>query len=241
MADQVSRVSFPLMFLLLVGTLAEKALLAVLPPEDEFPYTVRINSEVMASDGSTSMATVCGGSMALMDAGIPLREHVAGVSVGLVSEVDPSTGLIKDYRILTDILGLEDHLGDMDFKIAGTRKGVTAIQLDMKPAGIPIEIICDCLEPALKGRLQILDHMEREINAPRTQDDRNSPRLVNLKYDNASLQRLIGPQGAQRRKIEEETGARISVNDGTLTILAKNQTIIGKSSRKGRLYNWTRD
>ncbi|KAI3973474.1 hypothetical protein MKW92_000823 [Papaver armeniacum] len=214
------------------GTLAEKALLAVLPPEDEFPYTVRINSEVMASDGSTSMATVCGGSMALMDAGIPLREHVAGVSVGLVSEVDPSTGLIKDYRILTDILGLEDHLGDMDFKIAGTRKGVTAIQLDMKPAGIPLDIICECLEPALKGRLQILDHMEREINAPRTQDDRNSPRLVNLKYDNASLQRLIGPQGAQRRKIEEETGARISVSDGTLTILAKNQTIMEKAQEK---------
>ncbi|KAI3997657.1 hypothetical protein MKX01_040630 [Papaver californicum] len=171
-------------------------------------------------------------SMALMDAGIPLREHVAGVSVGLVSEVDPSTGLIKDYRILTDILGLEDHLGDMDFKIAGTRKGVTAIQLDMKPAGIPLNIICECLEPALKGRLQILDHMEREINAPRTQDDRNSPQLVNLKYDNASLQRLIGPQGAQRRKIEEETGARISVSDGTLTILAKNQTIMEKAQEK---------
>ncbi|KAF8645972.1 hypothetical protein HU200_066065 [Digitaria exilis] len=104
-------------------TLAEKALLAVLPPESDFPYTVRINSEVMASDGSTSMASVCGGSMALMDAGIPVREHVAGVSVGLVSQIDPTTGDISNYRILMDILGLEDHLGDMDFKIAGTRKG----------------------------------------------------------------------------------------------------------------------
>ncbi|KAK3183601.1 hypothetical protein Dsin_030887 [Dipteronia sinensis] len=187
------------------GTLAEKALLAVLPPEDDFPYTVRLNSEVMASDGSTSMATVCGGSMALLDAGIPLREHVAGVSVGLVSEIDPSTGEIKDYRIVTDILGLEDHLGDMDFKIAGTRKGVTAIQLDIKPAGIPLDIICESLEHALKGRLQILDHMDREISAPRTQDDRNSPRIATLKYSNDTLRRLIGPLGALKRKIEEET------------------------------------
>ncbi|KAM1075870.1 hypothetical protein PS2_023195 [Malus domestica] len=214
------------------GTLAEKALLAVLPPEDDFPYTVRINSEVMASDGSTSMATVCGGSMALMDAGIPLREHVAGVSVGLVSEVDQSTGSIKDYRILTDILGLEDHLGDMDFKIAGTLNGVTAIQLDIKPAGIPLDIVCESLEPARKGRIQILDHMEREISTPRTQDDRNSPRLVTLKYSNDALRRLLGPLGALKRKIEDETGARMSVSDGTLTIVAKNQSVMEKVLEK---------
>ncbi|KAL7232597.1 hypothetical protein ACSBR2_010583 [Camellia fascicularis] len=214
------------------GTLAEKALLAVLPPEEDLKYTIRVNSEVMASDGSTSMATVCGGSMALMDAGIPLREHVAGVSVGLVSDVDPSTGTIKDYRILTDILGLEDHLGDMDFKIAGTRNGVTAIQLDIKPAGIPLDIICESLEPAFKARLQILDHMEREINAPRTQDERNSPRIVSLKYNNESLRRLIGPLGALKRKIEEETGARISVSDGTLTIVAKNHSVLEKVLEK---------
>ncbi|KAL3526075.1 hypothetical protein ACH5RR_014447 [Cinchona calisaya] len=210
------------------GTLAEKALLAVLPPEDDFRYTVRINSEVMASDGSTSMATVCGGSMALMDAGIPVREHVAGVSVGLVSEIDSTTGEIKDYQILTDILGLEDHLGDMDFKIAGTRKGVTAIQLDIKPSGIPLDIICECLEPALRGRLQILDHMEREISEPRTKDDVNSPRLATLKYSNDAIRRLVGPLGALKRKIEEETGARISVSDQTLTILAKNQPVMDK-------------
>ncbi|XP_022152158.1 polyribonucleotide nucleotidyltransferase 2, mitochondrial [Momordica charantia] len=214
------------------GTLAEKALLAVLPPENEFPYTVRITSEVMASDGSTSMATVCGGSMALMDAGIPLNQHVAGVSVGLVSETDPSTGAIKDYRILTDILGLEDHLGDMDFKIAGTREGITAIQLDIKPAGIPLDIICESLEPARKGRLQILEHMEREINAPRIKDDKNSPRLATLKYTNDALRRLIGPLGALKKKIEEETGARISVGDGTLTILAKNQSVMEKVQEK---------
>ncbi|MED6169923.1 Polyribonucleotide nucleotidyltransferase 2, mitochondrial [Stylosanthes scabra] len=214
------------------GTLAEKALLAVLPPEEDFPYTVRVNSEVMASDGSTSMATVCGGSMALMDAGIPVREHVAGVSVGLVSEVDPSTGEIMDYRILTDILGLEDHLGDMDFKIAGTRKGVTSIQLDIKPAGIPIDIICECLEPARKARLQILDHMEQEISAPRNKDNSTTPRLATLKYSNDAIRRLIGPMGALKKKMEEETGARMSVGDGTLTIVAKNQAVMDKLLEK---------
>ncbi|XP_042022471.1 polyribonucleotide nucleotidyltransferase 2, mitochondrial-like [Salvia splendens] len=214
------------------GTLAEKALLAVMPPEDDCPYTVRINSEVMASDGSTSMASVCAGSMALMDAGIPLREHVAGLSVGLISETDPATGEITDYRILTDILGLEDHLGDMDFKIAGTRNGVTAIQLDIKPAGIPLDIICESLEPARKGRIQILDHMEQEINVPRTQDGRNSPRILNLKYSNEAIRRLIGPLGALKRKIEEETGGRISVNDGSLTVVAKNQSVLDKVMEK---------
>ncbi|KAJ0433130.1 putative polyribonucleotide nucleotidyltransferase [Helianthus annuus] len=214
------------------GTLAEKALLAVLPRELDFPYTVRINSEVMGSDGSTSMATVCGGSMALMDAGIPLKDHVAGLSVGLVTEVDPSTGNVDQYRILTDILGLEDHLGDMDFKIAGTRNGITAIQLDIKPAGIPLDIICESLEPAYKGRLQILERMEQEINSARTQDGRNSPRLVTLKYSNDDLRRLIGPLGALKTKIEEETGARMSVSDGTLTIVAKNQSVMEKVQEK---------
>ncbi|KAG5376850.1 hypothetical protein IGI04_041446 [Brassica rapa subsp. trilocularis] len=194
------------------GTLAEKALLAVMPPEEDFPYTVRINSEVMASDGSTSMASVCGGSMALMDAGISLRAHVAGVSVGLVTDVDPSSGEIKDYRIVTDILGLEDHLGDMDFKIAGTRTGVTASQLDIKPAGIPLDIVCESLENARKARLQILDHMEREINSPRDQQCR----LATLKYTNDALRNLIGPMGALKRKIEEETVVG-GVYKGTVT------------------------
>ncbi|KAL0751633.1 hypothetical protein Bca101_033636 [Brassica carinata] len=193
------------------GTLAEKALLAVMPPEEDFPYTVRINSEVMASDGSTSMASVCGGSMALMDAGIPLRAHVAG--------------------------GLEDHLGDMDFKIAGTRNGVTASQLDIKPAGIPLDIVCESLENARKARLQILDHMEREINSPRDQQCR----LATLKYTNDALRNLIGPMGALKRKIEEETGysfdidvnrARLSIDDGTLTIVAKNQAVMDKAQEK---------
>ncbi|KAG6476638.1 hypothetical protein ZIOFF_065883 [Zingiber officinale] len=214
------------------GTLAEKALLAVLPPEGDFPYTVRVNSEVMASDGSTSMATVCGGSMALMDAGIPVREHVAGVSVGLISDVDPSTGNITDYRILTDILGLEDHLGDMDFKISGTRKGITAIQLDIKPAGIPLDIICESLEPARKGRIQILNRMEEKISAPRTMGDGSTPRLATFKLNPESLRRSIGFLNFQRKRIEQETGARVSVSDGTVTIVAKTGSIMEKAQEK---------
>lgn len=210
------------------GTLAEKALLAVLPPEGDFPYTVRINSEVMASDGSTSMASVCGGSMALMDAGIPVREHVAGVSVGLVSEVDPMTGDISTYRILTDILGLEDHLGDMDFKIAGTRKGITAIQLDIKPAGIPLDIVCESLEPARKARNQILDRMDQEISSARAINDGSAPRLATLSFSSDSLRKLL----FHRKKIEQETGARVSVSDGTVTIVAKTQAVMDKALEK---------
>lgn len=228
------------------GTLAEKALLAVLPPEDDFQYTVRINSEVMASDGSTSMATVCGGSMALMDAGIPVREHVAGVSVGLVTDMDTSTGVIKDYRILTDILGLEDHLGDMDFKVAGTRKGVTAIQLDIKPAGIPLDIVCESLEPARKGRIQILDRMEQAINVPRTMNDPTAPQIVTVKLSSDSLRRFLGFR-TQRKQIELETGARIAISDGIVTVVAKNQDskqkaiekidfLVGRELEDGRIY-----
>ncbi|KAH9328275.1 hypothetical protein KI387_000383, partial [Taxus chinensis] len=211
------------------GTLAEKALLALLPPEYDFPYTVRLNSDVMASDGSTSMATVCGGSLALMDAGVPLREHVAGISIGLVTDVDPSTGDVKDYRILTDILGLEDHLGDMDFKIAGTRKGVTAIQLDIKPAGIPLNILCECLEPALKARTKILDFMNQELKEPREQAKRNSPRIVTVRLNRDHVPRLI----AHLRNIEHETGARIqALFDGTVTILGENQSVLDQAQEK---------
>ncbi|KAF3788328.1 Polyribonucleotide nucleotidyltransferase 2 [Nymphaea thermarum] len=155
------------------GTLAEKALLALLPPEGDFPYSVRINSEVMASDGSTSMATVCGGSMALMDAGVPLRKHVAGVSVGLISDVDPSTGIIKDFRILTDILGLEDHLGDMDFKIAGTKEGVTYDDMNMlviyackcdSPAGARIAVNADGGVTILARNQAIMEKAQEKVN-----------------------------------------------------------------------------
>jgi len=184
------------------GTLAEKALVALLPPEEDFPYSVRVTSECLASDGSSSMATVCGGSLALMDAGVPLREHVGAVSVGLVSVTDPSNGNITDYRILTDILGLEDHLGDMDFKIAGTRKGITAIQLDIKPAGIPLYIICEALEPARVGRSQIIEFMEQTICSPRDAQRENMPRSGTMTIHQDSIGRLIGPQGSNVKGIQ---------------------------------------
>lgn len=184
------------------GTLAEKALVALLPPEEDFPYSVRVTSECLASDGSSSMATVCGGSLALMDAGIPLRSHVGAVSVGLVSVSDPETGRVTDYRILTDILGLEDHLGDMDFKIAGTRKGITAIQLDIKPAGVPLSILCEALEPALVGRTKILDFMEQVISSPRDSSRENLPRSGTMNIQQDSIGRLIGPQGSNVKNIQ---------------------------------------
>lgn len=184
------------------GTLAEKALVALLPPEEDFPYSVRVTSECLASDGSSSMATVCGGSIALMDAGIQLRAHVGAVSVGLVSVSDPETGRVTDYRILTDILGLEDHLGDMDFKIAGTRKGITAIQLDIKPAGVPLHILCEALEPALVGRSRILDFMEQVIGSPRDSSRDNLPRSGTMNIQQDSIGRLIGPQGSNVKNIQ---------------------------------------
>eukprot|EP00249_Psilotum_nudum_P016788 c25988_g1_i1 orf=158-3031(+) len=231
------------------GTLAEKALLALLPPEDDFPYSVRVTSECLASDGSSSMASVCGGSIALMDAGVPLREHVAGVSVGLVSEVDMSTGRITDYRLLTDILGLEDHLGDMDFKIAGTKNGITAIQLDIKPAGIPLEILCEGLEPALAARKHILDFMEQEISGPRDEQKLNTPRTGTVTVQRESIGRLIGPLGSTVKNIQRVTGARVQVfENGTVNIFARDQaayeqaiemveSTIGKEIEVGNVYN----
>ncbi|KAL2612867.1 hypothetical protein R1flu_024559 [Riccia fluitans] len=206
------------------GTLAEKALLSLLPSDEEFPYSIRVTSEVLASDGSSSMATVCGGSLALMDAGVPLREHAAGVSVGLVTVTDKVTGEVKDYKLLTDILGLEDHLGDMDFKIAGTRRGITAVQLDMKLPGIPLPILIEALEPALIGRTFIIDTMEQTIVKPREDLRDNTPRRGQMTILRESIGRLIGPQGTTIRNIQRMTGAKLNVSDeGILTIFARDQ------------------
>ncbi|KAH7298025.1 hypothetical protein KP509_25G023900 [Ceratopteris richardii] len=230
------------------GTLAEKALVALLPPENDFPYSVRVTSEVMASDGSSSMATVCGGSLALMDAGVPLRSHVAGVSVGLVSKVDEETGKITDYKILTDILGLEDHVGDMDFKIAGTRVGITAIQLDIKPSGIPLDILCEALEPARIGREHILDAMERTIEKPNTEEKENAPHRGYISVERDYLGKLIGPAGSTVKNIERTTGVRISISaEGRVCVLAKDKasyvqamemvdSILGKEIEVGNIY-----
>ena len=141
------------------GALAERSVLPVLPPEDEFPYAIRIVSEIMASNGSTSMASVCGGSLALMDAGVPISKHVAGISTGLVTQMDDD-GNIEKYVVLTDIIGAEDHFGDMDFKVCGTRDGVTGFQLDLKIQGLPFSIAKEAVKQVTEARLKILSSME---------------------------------------------------------------------------------
>eukprot|EP00897_Mesotaenium_endlicherianum_P009777 jgi/Mesen1/8828/ME000053S08231 len=190
---------------------------------EDFPYSVRITSEVLGSDGSSSMATVCGGSLALMDAGIKLRKHVAGVSMGLVTELHPETREVADYRLVTDILGLEDYLGDMDFKIAGTRDGITAIQLDIKLPGVPLHILCEGLEPARAARAHILDLMEAEISAPRNEHHEYSPRIGTINIEKDSIGRLIGPQGTVIKGIQKATSARLTVSeDGVVSIFARD-------------------
>eukprot|EP00850_Spirogloea_muscicola_P016326 SM000131S26756 [mRNA] locus=s131:368504:374026:- [translate_table: standard] len=206
------------------GALAEKALLAVLPAEASFPYSVRVTSECLASDGSSSMATVCGGSLALMDAGVPLREHVAGVSIGLMADVNSADGTIRDYRLLTDILGLEDYMGDMDFKIAGTRGGITAVQLDLKLPGVPLAVVTASLAPAATARATILDAMEAELAGPRQARSATLPKIGTMSIDRDFIGRLIGPQGANIKHIQATTGSRLSVaDDGTVNIFASTE------------------
>lgn len=188
------------------GALAERAVKPVLPPDGEFPYTLRVVSEILESNGSSSMATVCGASLALMDAGVPLREAVAGIAMGLVKEGD-------NVIILSDILGDEDHLGDMDFKVTGTEKGVTAIQMDVKIAGIDQEILDRALEQARQGRLFILDKMKEAMPVPRLQLSRYAPRVVTIQINPEKIRDVIGPGGKVIRSIVAETGAKIDVDD----------------------------
>jgi polyribonucleotide nucleotidyltransferase len=194
------------------GALAERALAAVLPPYDEFPYTIRIVSDILESNGSSSMATVCSGSLAMMDAGVPLRASCAGVAMGLIKEGDR-------VAVLTDILGLEDALGDMDFKVAGTRAGVTSIQMDIKIVGLTVEIMREALERAQRARLHILDEMDKAIAAPREELSKYAPRILTIKINPAKIGEIIGPKGKTIRGIQEATGATINVeDDGTVTI-----------------------
>src|SRR6185437_8036876 len=196
------------------GNLAERALHAVLPPFDEFPYTIRIVSDVLESNGSSSMATVCGGSLSLFDAGVPIRSPVAGVAMGLIKEG-------KRYAILTDILGTEDHLGDMDFKVAGTEKGITSIQMDIKVQGLDIKIMHEAMAQARIGRLHILGEMNKALPAVRPDLSEYAPRIVTVNINPEKIGELIGPKGKTIRGIQEETGAEISVDDsGMVTIAA---------------------
>ncbi|MEW5818976.1 MAG: polyribonucleotide nucleotidyltransferase [Cyanobacteriota bacterium] len=215
------------------GYLAEKALTPSLPPKDQFPYTIRVNSEVLESNGSTSMASTCGSTLALMDAGVPISQPIAGVAMGLIKENET-------VKILTDIQGIEDFLGDMDFKVAGSDKGITALQMDIKILGISIDIIEKALTAAKSGRLHILGKMLEAIPEPRKALSKWAPRIVTLKIDPDTIGTVIGPGGKTIRGIIEETGATIDIeNDGTVNITCvdaegsnKAIAIIKKLTRK---------
>ena len=195
------------------GALAERALRSVIPGEDEFPYTLRVVSEILESNGSSSMATVCSGTLSLMDAGVAIKSPVSGIAMGLVKEG-------SKWQVLTDIAGIEDHLGDMDFKVAGTAKGITAIQMDIKIAGVTTEILKKALSDAKEARLKILDIMLKTISEPKRDLSAYAPRITTLKINPEKIGELIGPGGKNIRKIVEETGATIDIEDDGRVIVA---------------------
>ena len=202
------------------GALAERAIINLLPSEEDFPYAMRIVSDILESNGSSSMATVCGASLALMDAGVPMKATCAGIAMGLVVEGGK-------YSILTDIAGAEDHYGDMDFKVAGTREGITALQMDIKVAGVGIQMMREALAQAKKARLQILDIMEQTISTPRAEISAYAPHLYSLSIPVDKIRDLIGPGGKKIRAITEETGTKIDVmEDGRVHVFAAD----GKSA-----------
>ncbi len=188
------------------GALAKRSLYAVLPSEDEFPYTIRIVSDILESNGSSSQASVCGGLLAMYDAGVPVRKPVAGIAMGLVKEGDK-------YAILTDIQGLEDHLGDMDFKVAGTPDGITGIQMDIKISGISIELLREALENARVARMKLLEHMLQTLSAPRPELSVHAPRMIRVMIPVEKIGALIGPGGKNIRRIIESSGAEVEVED----------------------------
>ena len=199
------------------GHLAERSLAPVLPDEKSFPYTIRVVSEIMESNGSSSMATVCGSSLSLMAAGVPIKGHVAGVAMGLVKEDER-------VAVLTDILGTEDHVGDMDFKVAGTRDGVTAIQMDIKIHGITPELMKEALERAKNARMRIIDIMEQAITSSRKELSAYAPRISTITIDKDKIREVIGPSGKVIRDIQETTGTTIFIeDDGTIQIAATNK------------------
>jgi len=205
------------------GALAERAVEAVLPPKEEFPYTIRVVSDILESNGSSSMASVCGASLALMDAGVPLKSHVAGVAMGLVKEGEK-------VGILTDINGAEDHYGDMDFKVAGTEKGVTALQMDIKIAGVSIEIMRAALQQAREARLIVLGKMREAIEKPRAELSPYAPRFVTIKIRPEKIREIIGPGGKVIRGIQEQTGTKIDVeDDGRVTVFSPDNASVQKA------------
>ena len=205
------------------GALAERALLPLIPAETAFPYTLRVVSDILESNGSSSMATVCGASLALMDAGVPMPAHVGGVAMGLVKEGD-------DYAVLTDIAGAEDHYGDMDFKVAGTRDGITALQMDIKVTNVTAAIMHEALEQARRGRLYILDKMEEAIKQPRANMSQYAPRIYTINIPTDKIRDVIGPGGKVIRGIIEQTGVKIDVDDdGTVHVSSADEAAANKA------------
>jgi len=198
------------------GALAERALTPVLPDAADFPYTIRLVSEILESNGSSSMATVCGGSLSMMDAGVPIKAPVAGIAMGLIKEGD-------DVVVLSDILGDEDHLGDMDFKVAGTSEGVTALQMDIKIHGVTKEIMRQALRQAREGRLHILEVMNRTMDTPRSNISAHAPRIVTIKVRTEKIRDIIGPGGKVIRGIVEETGCKIDIEDDGTVFIASTE------------------
>jgi polyribonucleotide nucleotidyltransferase len=206
------------------GNLAERAIQPLLPAYDDFPYTIRVVSDVLESNGSSSMASVCGSSLALMDAGVPMKAPCAGVAMGLIKEGD-------DIAILTDILGLEDALGDMDFKIAGTRDGVTSIQMDIKIDGLTVDIMKEALQRANKGRMHILDLMDETLSAGRTELSEYAPTIVSIQINPEKIGEIIGPKGKTIRAIQEESGAQIDIDDSGIVKIA---AVSGEAGARAR-------
>ncbi|MEY3826829.1 MAG: hypothetical protein RLZZ148_1646, partial [Cyanobacteriota bacterium] len=214
------------------GALAERALLPVIPPQEKFPYVLRVVSEVLSSNGSTSMGSVCGSTLALMDAGVPITKPVSGAAMGLIKEGD-------EVRILTDIQGIEDFLGDMDFKVAGTDTGITALQMDMKISGLRMEVIAKAIQQAGPARLHILEKMLAVLPQPRPQLSPFAPRLLTMKIDPDMIGLVIGPGGKTVKSITEQTRTKIDIDDdGTVTI----SSIDAEQADKARkiIYNMTR-
>ena len=207
------------------GNLAHRALKNMMPPDEENPYAVRVVSDILESNGSSSMATVCAGTLALMDAGIKIKKPVSGIAMGLIT--DPKT---NQYAILSDILGDEDHLGDMDFKVAGTRDGITATQMDIKVEGLSYEILSKALEQAKKGRMHILDIMSKTISEPRPELKPHAPRIEMLSIPKDMIGALIGPGGKVIQEIQRETGATIVVEEingrGDVNVFGENKEVI---------------
>jgi polyribonucleotide nucleotidyltransferase len=206
------------------GALAERAIQPLLPAYDEFPYTIRVVSEILESNGSSSMASVCSASLALMDGGVPMRASCAGVAMGLIKEGDR-------VAVLTDILGMEDALGDMDFKVAGTRKGVTSIQMDIKIEGLTVEIMREALQRAHKGRMHILDQMDQALATHREALSAWAPRIITMQINPEKIGEVIGPKGKTIRAIQEETGAQINIEDSGLVMIS---SVSGEGGEKAR-------